>query len=587
MLLWQYFITLIGLAHWIANGKTVTHGKSVSAHQDGDCQVWYDYMKCTANQSVLLRIGHCMTHKEGEGTYAMECPYFQLKGHELAGEQGYIKLPNNISELNDYMCGPMNRQGLLCKDCVGGFGPSVTSIGYQCTNCTGVWYGVPSYLVQQLVPITLFYLIILIFRIHLASAPMTCFIMYSQLRGIEVIFAPMSEIVCRPAFKINAAFYGIWNLDFFQYILPPFCVSRHLQLSHIILLNYVSSIYPMVLIILTWILVQLRDHNVRLLMWLWKPFHHCLVKLRRGWETRRDLVDVFASFFLLSFSKIAYQSMLILQCPLITRLDEEGNVTIQHAMGFDPSIICSAKNVTYILIATLAGLSVLVCNIFPALLLVFYPLRAFRVCLSKLRLDKLVLTTFVEKFHGCYRNGLNGGRDMRSFAGLYLFLRFIPFVFRINKYTVHGVGWSYLVLLFLTVTILIALVRPYRRMYMNLFDTFLLADLTYICHLYTKNYFRGQAVQIVVLTNIPVFLLGCLVLYEVGVRLNAKQRLTNIWLCLSCQKQCCKEYCVFRRHHAVTSDNSESIAVECSEGQTRPLLPPTSVTVDIKSYTST
>ena len=29
-------------------------------------------------------------------------------------EPGYIELPSNISELNDYMCGPMKREDLLC-----------------------------------------------------------------------------------------------------------------------------------------------------------------------------------------------------------------------------------------------------------------------------------------------------------------------------------------------------------------------------------------------------------------------------------------------------------------------------------------
>ena len=30
---------------------------------------------------------------------------------------------------------------------------------------------------------------------------------------------------------------------------------------------------------------------------------------------------------------------------------------------------------------------------------------------------------FVETFYGCYRNGLDGGKDMRSFADLHFVLR--------------------------------------------------------------------------------------------------------------------------------------------------------------------
>ena len=37
----------------------------------------------------------------------------------------------------------------------------------------------------------------------------------------------------------------------------------------------------------------------------------------------------------------------------------------------------------------------------------------------------LSLTAFTEKFYGCYRDGLDGGRDMRSFASFYFLLRYI------------------------------------------------------------------------------------------------------------------------------------------------------------------
>ena len=54
-------------------------------------------------------------------------------------------------------------------------------------------------------------------------------------------------------------------------------------------------------------------------------------------------------------------------------------------------------------------------NVLPVLLLVLYPFKLFRTCLSKCRLDQLFVTTFVEKFHGCYRDGLDCDRDLKSF----------------------------------------------------------------------------------------------------------------------------------------------------------------------------
>lgn len=76
-----------------------------------------------------------MTYNESTDTVALEkCPYFDVEGHEVLTVLYYnivtslnIKIPENLSELNDFMCGPLNRTGFLCKDCIDGFGVSYTS----------------------------------------------------------------------------------------------------------------------------------------------------------------------------------------------------------------------------------------------------------------------------------------------------------------------------------------------------------------------------------------------------------------------------------------------------------------------------
>ena len=87
-----------------------------------DHSYWDVDIKCTDNNGVYLSIGHCLTYENQNGEnklYEFKCPYFQLEGHQINdSEPGYIKLPHNISELNDYMCGPMNRKGFLCEQCM-------------------------------------------------------------------------------------------------------------------------------------------------------------------------------------------------------------------------------------------------------------------------------------------------------------------------------------------------------------------------------------------------------------------------------------------------------------------------------------
>ena len=278
---------------------------------------------------------------------------------------------------------------------------------------------------MELIPITQFYLIILIFKVHLTSAPFIVFIFLNQIIMFEIIFfrtEPIEQLVFEKEgtylLRSILFFYGIWNLDFIRYVLPPFCVNPKLQPFHIELLNYISVIYPLLLIFLTWVCVELHGSNFRPVVLFWRPFHRCFVRLRRGWDTRSDIIDVFVSFFLLTYSKFLHQFILFSRCRHLRYIDT--NLAYKLVMHIDIDIDClSAKHLSFIIPS---GIFFALFNLLPALLLVLYPCKPFRRCLYKCKLDSLFLTTFMEKFHGCYREGLSGGRDMRSFSGLYFFL---------------------------------------------------------------------------------------------------------------------------------------------------------------------
>ena len=132
----------------------------------------------------------------------------------------------------------------------------------MCYLCKDTWIpkGILLYLAVSFIPLTLFYLLILIFQVRLTSAPMTCFIMYSQL--MIIVFCTVSgpgqsleSVISRIKFtdngknfristKILLTFYGVFNLDFFHYVLPPFCISNKLRPIHISFLGYISAFYP-------------------------------------------------------------------------------------------------------------------------------------------------------------------------------------------------------------------------------------------------------------------------------------------------------------------------------------------------------
>ncbi len=57
-------------------------------------------------------------------TVAGACPY-SVRSRNTT--DFFLALPTNVSQLNDYMCGPLNRKGLLCRQCMDGYSPSVLS----------------------------------------------------------------------------------------------------------------------------------------------------------------------------------------------------------------------------------------------------------------------------------------------------------------------------------------------------------------------------------------------------------------------------------------------------------------------------
>ena len=455
--------------------------------KDGKCECFKsidenDVIKCKDSGNTLLQYGQCMTHNGNTTvtvTVVAKCSYFQPTGYNTS-EVGYITLPSNVSELNGYMCGPMNRKGPLCSQCVDGFGLSATSVLFTCSNCThfSLTYGIPLYLLIEIIPITILYIIILIFRINLTSSPMTCFILYSHSVMNTIIIDlhhPIPEILFQTKYfrTFVVALYGIWNLDFFKYTLPPFCLSSHLQQTHVALLGYISVVYPLCLIIITSVCVELHGRNLVPIVRLWRPLHKYFVKLRKEWDVKSDMIDVFATFMLLSCSINVSICVTHTLSGCYKADSESGDVSIAFVAGNDLTSPCgSVQHLAFVLPTSLVLCSVLLL----VLLLILYPFKWFRECCCFSRCGFLNLTSvniFVEKFHSCYRNGLDGGRDMRSFSGLYFVLRVLsPLFFVTHRFLPQ---WTYETILFLSAAMLIALVRPYKKMYMNILDSLLLA----------------------------------------------------------------------------------------------------------------
>ena len=442
-----YYFVLLVLFCSVSSASLTFKPEGTSSVQYGsqtkfECPPWYSYTPSTNSCQCLLfveallcdgikayiEVKSILTVQQNQNIISKSpSTSFNLYQGINVTKPGYRK---NITELNHFMCGPLNRKGYLCSDCIDGFGLSMSLIEHtnHCYECRGNHWGVMLYLAIVLLPLTLLYLLILIFQIRMTSAPIPCFVMYSQLVFSDIWGNPFDELTTviftktgntKAVTKVVLLLYGIFNLDFISHAVPPFCVSKDLRLYHRVFLGYITAFYPMMLILITWICIELHDRNFKVIVYLWRPFHRCFVRLRRGWDTKNDLIDVFATFLLLSFVKIMYQTVLMFSTVMLDTYSLSGkHLHSSYASNIDNSIpITSTK---YIIPVISALVICIIFNLLPVLLLVLYPFGRFRRMLSKLRLDRISLMIFIEKFHCCYRDGLDGKRDITTF-----FLSFI------------------------------------------------------------------------------------------------------------------------------------------------------------------
>ena len=458
---------------------------------------YYHRSLITCSRNVpLVAFGNCATfNKETRILSVSRCPYLQSDGYNLTSlEQdtmSFTILPRNLSQLNNYMCGPLNRKGFMCSQCADGFGPSITSFSYKCVNCTDAWYRVPLFLLLEFVPITVFYLVILAFQVSVTSPPMPCFIMCMQFVVAAVEYNYITPVLQHTVFnenwdfrldiKIIMTLYGIFNLDLFHYnILPPFCLSSRLDpIDLAAILGYVSAFYPILLIFLTWICVELHGRNSKPLVLMWRPFHKCFTQFKRKWNAKNDLIDAFITFFFLSYNKIMFQVLLLSNHNFVTNITESGKSYKTYANGG-----IGIKTVHHLLPLLTAIVISVMYNILSLLLLFFYPSGNLRSCLSKLHLNLIAVDTFTDKVYGCYRNGLEGGRDMRRFASLYFFLRFaVCFLSCLSRFISRKISCFYFIgSFFFIITLIVALVKPYKKSYMTILDVLILFTLTVTCY---------------------------------------------------------------------------------------------------------
>ena len=459
---------------------------------------------CRPN-STLVFIGHCygyinqsLSGIHHEGYVMTRCPFYAGTKTTRLFVRIYKTVPP--SSTNNVFCKQISsshRTGLLCRDCENDFGISVLSPNFQCQNCSKFESQVANYMKLfgiTVIPLTLLFLIITIFHIGLTSAPTNAYIFFCHVITLKVNVLivesawantlqeksePLSELLLYPLY--------IWNLDFAYYLKTEVaCVGKGLKIMHIIFMYYLYAVYPMLLILVTFVLVKLHDRNFKPVVYLWKPFYCVCVRLRRNWNVRTSLIDAFASCILLSYSKIIDVSLaLINPNPVYNR----NGTTVYTTLHYDINTqFLSKEHLPFFIIAIIV-LSTF--GLLPPLLLTFYPFRWFQKVLNKLHLSRVQsLYIFLDAFQGCYKNGTAGSPERRYFAGFYFVFRIIIVFVTSFGYITLPESTTILIAVNASFLCIIAVFQPYKNGFYNFLDAliFLILTVTNSNTLYAFSY---------------------------------------------------------------------------------------------------
>ena len=472
-------VTVMAAFHTTEASSNNIHQPSSSGHHGynaspypGTCPTWFVFNNATnqcecgddlggvvacdsENKRIYITSCYCMSEDEHFGPIVGGCStncYIPKTNNTF---KLYYHLPRNVSELNSAMCANhWNRDGRLCGGCKDSYHPLVYSYDMKCVKCEDSRYNWLKFVVEAYVPLTFFFVFVISTGISASSPALEAFVVYSQTIATPANMRMVLEASYRypkitlPT-KLVGALYGIWNLDFFRTLLPPICLK--ISSVQALALDYLIAFYPLVLIIITYILIDLYERRFCLLVWMWKPFSMLFKSISDRVNVKSSIVNAFITFIILSYVKLLSVSFDLLNFTSVYGPDGNYFGTFLY---YDASIgYFGEAHLPYGILAIAVSI---VFIILPLLLSLLHPLSCMQTCIGKWPALRICL----DSYQGYYKDGTEGTRDYRWFSGLYLFTRIALFV--IYGFIKNSYFYSFASVFLLFIVALLIICQPFK-----------------------------------------------------------------------------------------------------------------------------
>ena len=548
------------------------------------CPTWYQntttgHCKCGSdlngrlickkwNQSVEISAGFCITYDvqkryDRSAQVVGSCTYGYFSG-DIMTKRKYSVVNPNLTDVNRSQCEPYKRRGLFCSQCEEGFGPAVYSFNLHCANCSEISTAaaISLYCFLEFTPIAVFFFVVLFFRLNIMSGPKLGYIIFCQavintLQYSRYVYLSLFSNLSKTFAVIGHAglvIAGIWNLEFFRFIIPPFCISERMTDLHVQMLGFLTSLFPLSLVVLTYSVIEINARYSIIKRW----------NVFTNRNVEHSIIHAFATFTILSISSTACQGYAILQSTSMFNIT--GKV-IRSILTCNPEIVMfSQKHFPYLFVSLVLVFILVMC---PGLLIVIYPTRVYGKLSSCLSARKqLMITIFAETIHGDFKNGLNGTRDYRAIPGVFILLA-LAFSLLMSILPHFGFdGFPPLTIGFILActSLLVSYLRPCKSLPTNMslsFNLLLIGALSILTALWWQDLVLDTdvlAMVIVVGSVIPHVLIlawiGHCVLYKFNLYSRGAEAVLNVFrsTCGRCQHKDDSQL-----HAIVTSDEQQPL----------------------------
>ena len=374
-----------------------------------------------------------------------------------------------------------NHTGIVCGHCRENNSVYYHSLGNKCMYNQHCKWGWLFYILSEIIPVTIIFIIVIFFNISFTSGEMNGFIFYAQVVTFLHITAddsiPLSNLA-RVFLKVHFLLFHTFNLDTFVLDELSFCIWKNANTLDTLSFKHVTLVYSFVLVISLIIVTNMCIAHIR-----------CNCYRSRWHDYTGSILHGLSAFLVLSYSHCINNTILIFASNSIYSKGQHLDRIVAY---YDGGIVwMSSQHLVYaipsLILLLLVGL--------PPLLLLIYPLHYKVLSLLKIQESHCVvvifsplakLKPFMDSFQGCFKD------NCRFFSGLYFIYRAIVIIYM----TLPRLERAYILLEFhlLFMLILHAVCQPYKKRLHNVIDALLFGNLALINAITMNNFSTSRSI---------------------------------------------------------------------------------------------